>query len=106
MKQAGAPWQLVWHAVLLMLLSGGVSGCFWRKDEAQAPRCEDIEEYRSSKSLPPLQVPEGLKQPGATQVMVIPEGETTGGAYPLVRCLEMPPDFFRTAPDKAPPPAN
>lgn len=58
-------------------------------------RCESNERYASSRTVPPLRIPEGLTVPDETDVLRIPD---PSGAEPELSdqdlgCIESPPDF-------------
>lgn len=66
-------------------------------------RCEPNERYRTSASIPPLQVPEGLTVPDESEALRIPEPPQEGATerQPGGPCLESPPGFFDEADDEA-----
>jgi hypothetical protein len=78
------------RAVLLLTLAATLTGCFWRRNDADD--CRMVQEYQESGSLAPLQTPDGLTRAPSSPVR-IPEAaaafdETTVG------CLERPPNYF------------
>jgi uncharacterized lipoprotein len=67
------------------------------------PTCNYSKEpYMASQSVPSLRAPEGLSTPDHTATLVIPP--LSEGAKPVPtgesRCLDRPPSYFATAPDK------
>lgn len=66
-------------------------------------RCESDERYRTSVSIPPLQIPEGLTVPDETEALRIPDPRLDQVAEPDpdLPCLESPPDFFEDTTDSA-----
>jgi uncharacterized lipoprotein len=67
------------------------------------PTCDYSKEpYMAAQSVPPLRAPDGLTTPDRTASLVIPP--PSDGAKPIPkgdgRCLDRPPSYFATAPDK------
>jgi len=72
-------------------LLAGLAGC----SGASSKSCNKPREYQASKSVAPLQVPEGLDTPDQRARIVIPESRVTVAEPPADRpCLERPPDYF------------
>ena len=68
-----------------------LSACFFGPSAEE--RCKRPQEYQSSQSIEPLDVPSGLDSPDEGQSLEIPTAAQQG--YPEGRpCLEMPPDYF------------
>ena len=84
-------------AVAVMLCSG----CFFRRDSIS---CEDPALYGSSRSVPPMRVPDGFDVPDESDAMQIPPGEplVVGDVDEMIDCLENPPDFFDESEETAP----
>lgn len=74
------------------LVASGLAGCFG----GDGVSCEDPKVYATSRSAPPVRVPEGLSVPDESAALQIPSGEPL--AVPAegepMPCLEEPPDFF------------
>jgi uncharacterized lipoprotein len=67
------------------------------------PTCNYSKEaYMTAQSVPPLRAPEGLTAPDRSSALNIPP--LSEGAKPIPtgesRCLDRPPSYFATAPDK------
>ena len=67
------------------------------------PTCDYSKEpYMTAQSVPSLRAPEGLSTPDHSSTLVIPP--LSEGAKPMPtgegRCLDRPPSYFATAPDK------
>ena len=56
-------------------------------------RCESNERYASSRTMPPLQVPEGLTVPDETDVLRIPDVSEPEPDDGDLGCIESPPPF-------------
>jgi uncharacterized lipoprotein len=70
---------------------------------ASEPTCDYSKEpYMAAQSIPSLRAPEGLSTPDHSATLVIPP--LSEGAKPVPtgegRCLDRPPSYFATAPDK------
>ncbi len=84
-----------------LLVALALAGCFSRdrKDpELDCRAVREVEEYRRSVTVAPLDVPADLDAPEETRMMMVPEGPTTAGTR-LSRCLERPPPYFRATPE-------
>ena len=83
---------------LAVLLS---SGCFFRRDSLN---CEDPSMYGSSRSVPPVRVPDGLDVPDESDALQIPPGEAlvVQDVEEMIDCLEAPPDFFEEGEEGVP----
>jgi hypothetical protein len=78
------------RAVLLVTLAATLAGCFWRRNDAND--CRLVQEYQASRSLEPIQTPDGLTRIPSSPVRIpdaaAPFDENTVG------CLERPPNYF------------
>lgn len=70
----------------------GTAGCFG----GDKLNCEDPSLYGSSRSIPPVRVPDGLDVPDESESLQIPDGEAlvVRNVEEMTECLETPPDFF------------
>jgi uncharacterized lipoprotein len=70
---------------------------------ASEPTCNYSKEaYMAAQSVPPLRAPEGLTAPDRSSALNIPPLSEGAKAMPTgeSRCLDRPPSYFATAPDK------
>lgn len=72
---------------VLVLLAGGCS-----RDEGLG--CAEDTRYMSSRSVPPLRVPDDLTVPDETEALRIPDAPPEEQTPAEAPCLETPPDFF------------
>lgn len=95
-------------AVLLTAAAGALAAC----SGESSLRCEEPGEYVTSRSAPPLRVPEGLSPPSEDDALRVPaprtpppgeaaglsadesDGQGGGEAAETGRCLERPPEYF------------
>ena len=81
--------------VLVLITAPFLSGCFFGGSES----CNKAQEYQSSKSVKPLEVPTDLESPDEPNKLVIPPGEKQTQPRPKGQpCLDEPPDYFDTDP--------
>ena len=81
--------------VLVMFTATLLSGCFFGGGQS----CNKPQEYQSSNSVKPLEVPAGLESPQEQNKLVIPPGERQTQPLPKGQpCLDEPPDYFDTDP--------
>lgn len=80
------------HAALLALAVLLLAGCTSRGE----PRCDQVREYQSATSIPPVTVPGDLATPDRAGRLVIPEVPPPPADAPLPGCLDRPPDFIVT----------
>jgi uncharacterized lipoprotein len=76
---------------------------------ASEPTCDYSKEpYMTAQSVPSLKAPDGLSTPDRSSTLAIPP--LSEGAKPVPtgegRCLDRPPSYFATAPDKKEPDIN
>ncbi len=81
--------------ILVLITVPLLSGCFFGGSQS----CNKAQEYQSSKSVKPLEVPAGLESPQEPNKLVIPPGEKQTQPRPKGEpCLDEPPDYFDTDP--------
>ena len=74
-----------------------LAGCFFG---GGTQRCHKPQEYQSSRSIEPIDIPEGLNAPDESTKLVIPPGDLQRQPVPKGEpCLEKPPDYFATDAD-------
>ena len=81
----------------LLVLSAAMllSSCFFGRTQS----CNKPQEYQSSNSVKPIEVPAGLDHQEEPNKLVIPPGEKQTQPIPKGQpCLEEPPDYFDTNP--------
>ncbi|SVC13256.1 uncharacterized protein METZ01_LOCUS266110 [marine metagenome] len=81
--------------LLVLVIMVPLSGCFFGGTQP----CNKPQEYQSSKSVKPVEVPPGLTPPDAPSKLVIPPGELQTQPIPEGQpCPDEPPDYFDTNP--------
>ncbi len=81
------------RAISVMLLCGGLMGCFGSKEGV----CAKPREYQASRSVQSLEVPEDLDAPPnmGLEIPQVPPGEDDEAqANQAQKCLDDPPDYF------------
>lgn len=79
-------------SILALAVAAACSGCFG----GDSISCEDPRLYGSSRSVPPVRVPDGLDVPDERNALQIPPGDplVVQDVDTMTECLEEPPDFF------------
>jgi uncharacterized lipoprotein len=63
-------------------------------------RCEDSTRYSTSRTVPPIRVPDDLTVPDETESLLIPDRSVAADAQPPPsECLETPPEYFQNGAD-------
>lgn len=81
--------------VMVPIAAALLSGCFFGGSQS----CNKVQEYQSSNSVKPIEVPAGLEAIEDPNKLVIPPGEKKTQPAPKGQpCPDEPPDYFDTDP--------
>jgi len=81
---------VILNCIAAVMVAATLAGCFGNRDVS----CAKPREYQASRSIAPLQVPQGLDTPDPSTELKIPETTQSADASDAPGCLEQPPDYF------------